>query len=134
MNKIRAVIDTNVFVSSFISANQQSPTVRIAKGIANGDFTPVFSQEILDEYEEVLRRSHFKFDTNAVMLLIKRIKEQGLEIPPVESDENFPDPDDKVFFCTAMAANTNLVTGNIKHYPKSAIVITPAEFCSVVGI
>ena len=131
---LKAVIDINVFVSSFISKNQLSPTVRIAKAIVQGDIIPVFSQEILEEYEEVLRRIHFKFDPREVSLLIDRIKEQGEDFTPVESNETFPDPDDKVFFCTALAADTNLVTGNIKHYPKSAIVVTPSEFCDIAGI
>ena len=39
-----------------------------------------------------------------------------------------------VFFCTALAANASLDTGKIKHCPKSAIVVTPAEFCDILGV
>ena len=74
---IKAVIDTNVLVPSFISKNPNSPTVRIIKAIAEGIFTPVYSDDILCEYEEVLGRGYFKFTPEAISILINRIKEIG---------------------------------------------------------
>jgi putative PIN family toxin of toxin-antitoxin system len=131
---IKAVIDTNVLVSSFISKNPNSPTVRIIKAIAEGIFTPVYSNDILSEYEEVLARGHFKLDPSAISILIQRIKEIGEAVSPIDSEEDFPDPDDKVFFCTALAGDAKLVTGNIKHYPPAELVVTPAQFCEIAGI
>ena len=131
---IKAVIDTNVLVSSFISKNPNSPTVRIIKAIAEGIFTPVYSDDILSEYEEVLGRGHFKLDPAAISILIQRIKEIGEAVSPIDSEEDFPDPDDKVFFCTALAGDAKLVTGNIKHYPAAELVVTPAQFCEIAGI
>jgi putative PIN family toxin of toxin-antitoxin system len=131
---IKAVIDTNVLVSSFISKNTNSPTVRIIKAIIEGIFTPVFSDDILSEYEEVLGRGRFKLDPAAISILIQRIKEIGEAVSPIVSEEDFPDPDDKVFFCTALAGDAQLVTGNIKHYPTAELVVTPAQFCEIAGI
>ena len=131
---IKAVIDTNVLVSSFISKNTNSPTVRIIKAIIEGIFTPVYSDDILSEYEEVLGRGRFKLDPAAISILIQRIKEIGEAVSPVVSEEDFPDPDDKVFFCTALAGDAQLVTGNIKHYPTAELVVTPAQFCEIAGI
>ena len=131
---IKAVIDTNVLVSSFISKNTNSPTVRIIKAIIEGIFTPVYSDDILSEYEEVLGRGHFKLDPSAISILIQRIKEIGEAVSPIVSEEDFPDPDDKVFFCTALAGDAQLVTGNIKHYPTAELVVTPAQFCEIAGI
>ena len=131
---IKAVIDTNVLVSSFISKNPNSPTVRIIKAIAEGIFTPVYSDDILSEYEEVLARGHFKLDPSAISILIQRIKEIGEAVSPIDSEEDFSDPDDKVFFCTALAGDAKLVTGNIKHYPPAELVVTPAQFCEIAGI
>ena len=131
---IKAVIDTNVLVSSFISKNPNSPTVRIIKAIAEGIFTPVYSDDILSEYEEVLGRGHFNLAPAAISILIQRIKEIGEAVSPIDSEEDFPDPDDKVFFCTALAGDAKLVTGNIKHYPPAELVVTPAQFCEIAGI
>ena len=132
--RIKAVIDTNVLVSSFISKNPNSPTVRIIKAIIEGVFTPVYSDDILSEYEEVLGRGHFKLDPSAISILIQRIKEIGEAVSPIDSEEDFPDPDDKVFFCTALAGDAKLVTGNIKHYPPAELVVTPVQFCEIAGI
>lgn len=131
---IKAVIDTNVLVSSFISKNPNSLTVRIIKAIAEGMFTPVYSNDILFEYEEVLGRGHFKLDPEAISILIQRIKEIGEAVSPIDSEEDFPDADDKVFFCTALAGDAKLVTGNMKHYPPAELVVTPAQFCEIAGI
>ena len=131
---IKAVIDTNVLVSSFLSKNTNSPTVRIIKAIIEGIFTPVYSDDILSEYEEVLGRGRFKLDPAAISILIQRIKEIGEAVSPIVSEEDFPDPDDKVFFCTALAGDAQLVTGNIKHYPTAELVVTPAQFCEIAGI
>lgn len=131
---IKVVIDTNVLVSSFISKNPNSPTVRIIKAIAEGIFTPVYSDDILSEYEEVLGRGHFKLDPSAISILIQRIKEIGEAVSPIDSEEDFPDADDKVFFCTALAGDAKLVTGNMKHYPPAELVVTPAQFCEIAGI
>ena len=132
--EIKAVIDTNVLVSAFISKNPNSPTVSIIKAITEGIFTPVYSDDILFEYEEVLGRGHFKFAPAAISILIDKIKEIGESVSPVASEEDFPDPDDKVFFCTALASDAKLVTGNIKHYPAAELVVTPAQFCEIAGI
>ena len=86
---IKAVIDTNVLVSSFISKNTNSPTVRIIKAIAEGIFTPVYSDDILSEYEEVLGRGHFKLDPSAISILIQRIKEIGEAVSPIDSEEDY---------------------------------------------
>ena len=131
---IKAVIDTNVLVSSFISRNTNSPTVRIIKAIIEGIFTPVYSDGILSEYEEVLSRGRFKLDPATISILIQRIKEIGEAVSPIVSEEDFPDPDDTVFFCTALAGDAQLVTGNIKHYPTAELVVTPAQFCEIAGI
>ena len=131
---IKAVIDTNVLVSSFISKNPNSPTVRIIKAIAEGILTPVYSDDILSEYEEVLGRGHFKLDPSAISILIQRIQEIGEAVSPIDSEEDFPDADDKVFFCTALAGDAKLVTGNMKHYPPAELVVTPAQFCEIAGI
>ena len=131
---IKAVIDTNVLVSSFLSKNQKSPTVRIANAILAGKFTLVYSQEMLEEYEDVLGRSYLKLPSENVEALLAHIRAIGEAVTPADTSEDFPDPDDKVFYCTAIASEAKLVTGNLKHYPKSAIVVTPAEFCELAQL
>ena len=134
---MKAVIDTNVLVSAFMAKRPDSPTVRILQAIVEGRFTPLYAGDIIAEYREVLARPHFRFNQKAVAAIIDRIVSTGLPIVPAESDEAFPDPDDKIFYCVAQAESDDgakLVTGNLRHYPTAAFVVSPAEFCVLIGV
>ena len=135
---IPAVIDTNVLVSALMTRNLNSPTVRIHYAILNKKILVLHSPEIIAEYEDVLFRDKFSFDRGKVDEIIDFIRIYGREVTPAEPDtEDFPDLDDKVFYCVALAAQDDdavLVTGNAKHFPPAAFVISPAEFVERVGL
>ncbi len=134
---MKAVVDTNVLVSALLSRRSDSPTVRIFRALIDGRFTPLYAPDMIAEYREVLSRPHFRFDKEAIAVLIDRIVSIGELVEPTDSGEAFPDPDDKVFYCVALAKldeDAKLVTGNARHYPKSSFVVTPAAFCDLIGI
>ena len=134
---IRAVIDTNVLVSTFRTRNPDSPAIRIYYAILRGEVLVLHSPEIIAEYEDVLHRDKFSFNRNLVDEIVGFIKTHGQSISPAEPDtENFPDPDDKVFYCVALAAqddDTMLVTGNAKHFPAAPFIVTPTVFAAMLG-
>jgi len=39
-----------------------------------------------------------------------------------------PDESDRIFYDTAKENGTILITGNTKHYPNEAFIVTPANF------
>lgn len=83
----------------------------------------------------MLNREKFDFDKNEVARLVEHIKRSGKVISPERADETFPDQDDRVFYEVALAEpDAHLVTGNLKHYPNSPIVVTPAQFCELLGL
>ena len=135
---IPAVIDTNVLVSALMTRNPNSPTVRIHYAILNKKILVLHSPEIIAEYEDVLFRDKFSFDRGKVDEIIDFIRIYGREVTPAEPDtEEFPDSDDKVFYCIALAAQDEdavLVTGNTKHFPSAPFVVTPAEFVERLGL
>ena len=47
---IKAVIDTNVLVSTFWTRNRLLPTVRIVNAIARDVFTPVYALEMISDF------------------------------------------------------------------------------------
>ena len=55
-----AVIDTNVLVSALLSSHEDAATVQVVGKLFSGEITPLFSEDILAEYNEVLRRKKFK--------------------------------------------------------------------------
>lgn len=136
MTRKYVVIDTNVLVSALITRNENSPTVQILRFIANGDIVPVYSDEIVKEYNEVLRRDKFKLPENIIINLLKDIMDNGLKITDLaEVNETMPDPKDVVFYAVTLSAQDEdafLVTGNGKHFPEKPFVVTPSELVEIL--
>jgi len=134
---VKAVIDTNVLVSAFWSGGRETPPFRIYQAIMARRFIPLYSEEIIAEYVDVLHRSRFMFNPEEVDELIDIVRTFGEEISPAEPDsKTFPDPDDKVFYCVALAAQDDqavLVTGNVKHFPAAPFIVSPAEFAALLS-
>ena len=64
--KTFAVIDTNVIVSAMLTHNQESPTRFIIEKVRLGQIIPMTNQQIMEEYVEVLSRSKFKLNPEAI--------------------------------------------------------------------
>ena len=73
-----AVIDTNVFISALLSKRADSATVRVLEAMFDGKIVPLYHQDILAEYEEVLHRSRFHFKEEAIRLVINAVKQYWL--------------------------------------------------------
>lgn len=133
-----AVIDTNVIVASLKTRHHDSATVRVMDAVYSGQVTPIVNDEILAEYREVLKRPRLKLDPAKCEYIIALIDDLAERFAPASSEMPMPDEDDRVFFEVALAglgvADTCLVTGNIKHYPPIDFVVSPAEFCDILGI
>ena len=130
---IRAVIDTNVIVSSLLTRNHDSATARVMNAVYEGKVIPLVCDEILGEYEEVLHRAQLKLDPAKCDYILSLIRDQAEPMHPVHTDDSMPDEDDRIFFEIALAGqdvfDSRLVTGNIKDYPKADFVVSPSEFC-----
>ncbi len=133
MNKtFYAVIDTNVLVSAILSKNNDSPPVKILYKIFDKALIPVLNEEILQEYSEVLHRPKFKLNHEFVDKLVSSLSDLGQFVVKAIYDCPMPDPDDRVFYEVALSADSYLVTGNIKHFPRSRRVLTPGEMIAVI--
>lgn len=95
---------------------------------------PLYNEEILSEYIEVLSRPHFKVPAEKLQILISDIRRMGIDSSRVPYDETMPDEDDRVFYEVALSKDdAYLVTGNQKHFPKTPIVVTPAEMLEILS-
>lgn len=127
-----AVFDTNVLVSALLTKRVDSPTIQLLDCVFDGRIVLLYNDAIIREYEDVLHRKHFAFPEERVAQLIALVK-TGLHLEPTECDEIFLDEDDKVFYEVALSKNEGyVVTGNVKHFPKSPIVVTPAEMMRII--
>ena len=57
---VYAVIDTNILVSARISKNSLAATVKVVASMFHNRIIPVYNEEIITEYYEVLRRPKFR--------------------------------------------------------------------------
>ena len=124
-----AVIDTNVLVSALLSSHENAATVQVVSRLFSGDVIPVFSDDILAEYNEVLRRKKFNFSEDVVRTLLDTITSIGESITPSPSGEDLP------FYEVVLekeADNAYLITGNIKHFPDKPNIVTAREFLTIL--
>ncbi len=126
---IYAVIDTNVFVSAFITNNKNAATSVVFQHVLCGDVIPLYNEEIILEYKEVLSRKKFHLEEDTVTDFINTIKECGIHEDRAPYGEAMPDEDDMVFLEISLSREDSfLVTGNLRHYPSLPEVLTPSEF------
>jgi len=124
---LKVVIDTNVFISSQISALGNPG--KIINLIANEKIELYYSTDILKEYQRVLSYAKFNFSIKKQTLAALDIKAIGELVKVVVTNSIFlPDESDRIFYDTAKTANTYLITGNKKHFPDEDFIMTPTEF------
>ncbi len=56
-----AVFDTNVLISSLLTKRTDTATAKVVDAISDGKIIPLYNEEILEEYDEVLHRKKFSF-------------------------------------------------------------------------
>ena len=133
--KLYAVIDTNVFISALITKNPESPTVKVLEALLDGTITPLYHQDMLEEYDEVLHRAKFRFKEEQIQKLLTAVCQYGIEVFPKPTGEILIDMDDLIFYEVAMEKRDDdayLVTGNLKHYPVRDYIVTPSEMVKII--
>lgn len=131
-----AVIDTNVFISALLSKRADSATVQVLEAVIDGRIIPLYHEDILVEYDEVLHRKKFHLKEETIQLVINAVKQFGVEVFPQPTGEILVDMDDLVFYEVAMEKREDdayLVTGNQKHYPVRDFIVTPAEMMEIIS-
>lgn len=130
---VYAVIDTNILVSALITHNPNASTVKVLESLFLQRFIPLYNEDIIVEYEDVLHRRKFKLTEDQIRLVIDFVKQNGIDSERFSYDGNMPDEDDRVFYEVALSEEDSfLVTGNLKHFPKTPKVITAAQMMEIL--
>ena len=133
----RAVFDTNVIVSGFLSPD--GPPGRIVEWLRCGAVIAVLDDRIFVEYSEVLVRPALGLPVGEVEIVLAAIRAKSfwVEAAGTLPKQQLPDSDDAPFLECARTAEVPLVTGNTRHFPKSVTgkisVLTPAQFTAKVS-
>jgi putative PIN family toxin of toxin-antitoxin system len=138
-NKVRAVLDTNVFIAGLI--NPLGSPGHILKMVRKQLFQLVSSEAINEEIIEVVSRPKFRdkfhleeslFD---IAFVLWEIAELAIDPPHVKLSN---DPDDDKFLAAAVGGKADyLVTGDIGdllhiHEYKGVMIVSPKEFLTAI--
>ena len=94
---------------------------------------PLYNDDIIKEYDDVLHRAKFKLSEEQISTVIEHVKENGIDSSRFPYAGEMPDEDDRVFYEVCLSKEDSfLVTGNLKHFPKEPQVITAAEMMEIL--
>lgn len=142
--KCYVVADTNIIVSAFISVMRKSKVedsvpLKVLSLLLDrkNKIIPVFNDDILNEYKEVMSRPEFRISKPIIGKFLNDIRSIGVSLDAAKIDEELPDSDDVVFYQVVMEGrkteNSFLVTGNKRHFPAKEFIVSPAEFLERVA-
>jgi len=130
---IQAVIDTNVIVSAFLTKHSDAATYKVLHAVLNGSILPLTSRKILKEYNDVLHRPKFHLSDGVIQRVLSAFVTYGCMVEPARTLIILPDPKDVPFWEIILSCpNAYLVTGNKKHFPQDAHVVSPAEMLDLL--
>lgn len=128
---MNVVIDTNVIVSALL--NPFGQPAEVLKLFLTGDIKLLYDQRILSEYNDVLKRPKFKFNTENIEILLDEIQLLGQSVLSIPLKEALPDINDNMFLEVALSGKSNfIITGNLVHFPpercEGVKVLSPGDF------
>jgi putative PIN family toxin of toxin-antitoxin system len=126
---MNVVLDTNIIVSAALSPNGNCAKI-IEIVSTQEEMQLYYGYEILFEYITVLSRPKLKIALEVQFAIIESIKDVGKIINPPLSDFQLTDESDRIFYDTAKASESVLITGNIKHFPSESFIMTASDFLS----
>jgi len=134
--KPRAVVDTSVLVAGIAGFREpfvpgRNPSVDVLHRWAErNNFVWLITEDILDEYKEVLKRLRVR--PNLLGKVINLIRERAEEVKIRPSFEISPDTKDDPFcFCSEQGNADLIVTLNPKDFPENRLgakVVPPSQF------
>jgi len=113
---IRAVLDTNVFVSAALSKNQSSPTREVIDRWKRGEFALLICIPLAEEIAEKLLDHSIDIDKVSALVETLASLAEWVEIPPEEIEPLLSDPDDNVIVACAVEGGANYLVTYDPHF------------------
>lgn len=129
------ILDTNILVSFLLNNNVDGTINQLIKNIYTKNIIPIYSEEIYEEYKEVLNRIKFNFESHKIGQMLNIIKDYGIKIKANPSNEKMIDSKDQIFYDVLMSKrddNAYLVTGNLKHFPLREYIVNAKEMLNII--
>jgi putative PIN family toxin of toxin-antitoxin system len=114
--RIRAVLDTNVFVSAALSKNQSSPTREVIERWKHGEFVLLICTPLTEEIvEKLLDRTISADKVNTLVESLAQLAE-WVEVPESKIENLLSDPDDNVIVACAVEGGANYLVTYDPHF------------------
>ena len=127
---MNVVLDTNCLIMAISAQNEY---YQVWHNFLEGKYCLCITNEIIEEYSEVLHRSKFHLADKDIQRLLYFIQINGIDSSRFPYDCDMPDEDDRVFYEVALSEEDSfLVTGNLKHFPKTPKVVTAAQMMEIL--
>jgi len=134
--KPRVVVDTSVLVAGISGFRElgvpgkNASADLLRRWAEKNDFVWLLTEDILDEYKEVLKRLHVR--PELIGRVVNLIRERAEEVRIRLSVEISPDPQDDPFcLCSEKGKADFILTLNSRDFPQNRLkakVVTPEEF------
>ena len=110
---LRAVYDTNVLISAFISRGSAEVLFR---AVLSGEVVLITSEDLLAEFREVLGRGKFGFSTQQVDRMVRVVRGAVIVVKPRQRIRIITqDPDDNLVLECAFSGGADYVVSGDKH-------------------
>ena len=111
-SELRAVLDTNVPIAAHLSRNPRSPTIELLARWRNGEFTQLYSDDMLVELLEKLQARRIAQEASDLYLAdLIAFGEHVVVLPEQVPDAIAADPDDNAILgCALVGSATHIVT------------------------
>ncbi len=113
---IRAVLDTNVFISAALGRNPSSPTREVIDRWKRGEFVLLICTSLAEEIVEKLL--DYSIDAEKVGVLVETLASlaEWVEIPTEKIEALLSDPDDNVVVACAVEGEANYLVTYDPHF------------------
>jgi len=132
---VKAVLDTNVVVSAFLSP--AGVCRRVIDQAFERRFEPCVDARIIREYKGVLGRPELRILPEEAAGFLDFVASASERVAVTPLSLVLPDPDDLPFLEVARESDAILVTGNLRHFPQDrragVSVLSPREFLELLG-
>ena len=122
-DRLRAVLDINVFLSAFLSRSPSSPTREILQRFQDGEFVLLVSYDVIDELsEKLLKNGIHPLRVLEFLVLLDRLAEWITVPEEAVLPEISGDPDDNpILACAVVGKADYLVTYDTHFEPLGGL-------------
>lgn len=113
---LRAVLDTNVFISAALSTNPNSPTRELLVRLQKEQYILLMCDTLADEITEKLEDRDVTTERIIEVLTTIEKLPEWVVVPPEKIEVLLPDPDDNVIVACAVEGKANYIITYDPHF------------------